>query len=233
MNLTTQHRSNDNQLLDFLQHIRYYRPTVEILSAIMEGHVLTHDNDVNNNIYNQLKLHPEATVLIMTRRAARFINETMITSAPTCEPIAVVIMNDQTMYPIHKSMRLMLTQNINEKIGFVNGQFVKVIGIENATIIAEVPNGHLINIHPITQIINEEQVTVYPCLPGYATTVCKVQGQTLPEVILWIDTDTTPHGTAYVAFSRVKNLRNLYFLTSLLPYHRYENLLKSWASKCT
>ena len=113
----------------------------------------------------------------------------------------------------------MLTQNINKNIGFVNGQFVKDIGIENATIIAEVPNGHLINIHPGTQNLNEEKVTVYPCLPGYATTVCKVQGQTLPEVILWIDTDTTHQGTAYVAFSRVKNLRNLYFLTSLTPEH--------------
>ena len=153
----------------------------------------------------------------MTRRAATFINDTIITCAFTSEPLALVILNDQTMFPIHKSIRLMLTQNINKSIGFVNGQFVKVIGIKNATIIAQAPNGQLTNIQPVTQIINDKQVTAHPCLPGYATTVRKVQGQTLLEVILWIDTDTTPEGTAYVAFSRVKNVRNLYFLTSLTP----------------
>ena len=126
-------------------------------------------------------------------------------------------MNDEKVFPVHKCMRLMLTDNINKNIGFVNGQFVIVIGMENATIIVQGPQGQLLNIHPVPKIINDNQVTVYPCLPGYATTICKVQGQTLKEVILWIDTNTTPEGTAYLAFSRVKSLHDLYFLTSLIP----------------
>ena len=162
MNLTIQHHSNDNYLLDFLQHICYYRPTVDMLSAIMEGCVLSQHNDVNHSIYDQLRLHPVATALTITRRAATFINDTIITCAFTSEPLAVVIMNDQTMFPIHKLMRLMLLQNINKNIGFVNGQFVQVIGIKNATIIAQVPNGQLINIHPSSGI------DVQPLRPFYA-----------------------------------------------------------------
>ena len=77
MTLTTQYRCSDNHLLNFLQHIRYYQPTLHMLAAIMEGCVLREDNDINDNIYDQLKLHPEATVLTMTLCAATFINETL------------------------------------------------------------------------------------------------------------------------------------------------------------
>eukprot|EP00795_Rhopilema_esculentum_P011059 gene11059-19917_t len=55
----------------------------------------------------------------------------------------------------------------------------------------------------MTSLIDDIPVTKYPCLPGYATTISKVQGQTLPKVVLWLDTDTTPAGTAYVALSRM------------------------------
>ncbi len=115
----------------------------------------------------QLKLHLQATVLTMTKRAATFINETVITCTFKFQPLALIVMDNQRLCPIHKSMKLMLTQNCNKNIGFVNGQFVTVIGAENQTILAQMPHGNLLNIHPITKLINDEQVTVYPCLPGY------------------------------------------------------------------
>ncbi len=58
---------------------------------------------------------------------------------------------------------------------------------------------------------------MYPCLPGYAITIGKAQGQTLNKVVIWIDTERTPSGTAYVAVTRVKRLSDFYFLTELLP----------------
>ena len=67
-----------------------------MLSAVMEGCLLSDNNDVKNNIYDQLKLHPEATVFTMTQSAATFINETIITCAFTSEPLAPVLMNAQT-----------------------------------------------------------------------------------------------------------------------------------------
>ena len=103
-------------------------------------------------------------------------------------------------------MKLMITRNVNKSIGFVNGQFVTVTAISSKPIIATHPNGHSINIFPMTIIINDIQTTKYPVLPGYAN-----QGQTFSKVILWLGTDTTLAGTAYFALSRVKSLTDLLF----------------------
>ncbi len=129
--------------------------------------------------------------------------------------MCVVLMNDESLNQVQKSMRLIITQNINKQIGFVNGQFVNVVAVCNNTTIAWTQSGAIFNIHPITKIVNDREITVYACLPGYAITICKAQWQTLNKVVLWIDTERTPSGTAYVAFSRVKRLSDLYFLTEL------------------
>ena len=50
--------------------------------------------------------------------------------------------------------------------------------------------------------------------PAYSVTICKCQGQTLEEVIIWMDAKRVPAaGAAYVALSKVRRLENLYFLT--------------------
>ena len=94
---------------------------------------------------------------------------------------------DESLIPVHKSMRLIITQNINKQIGFVNGQFVNVVAVRNNTIIACTSSGAILNIHPITKIVNDREITVYPCLPGYAITICKAQGQSLNKESSAID----------------------------------------------
>lgn len=69
----------------------------------------------------------------------------------------------------------------------------------------------------MTTIINDIPVTKYPLLPGYSTTISKVQGQTLVKAIIWLNTDITPHGTAYVALSRVCHLPDYDFLQPFRP----------------
>ncbi len=63
--------------------------------------------------------------------------------------MCVVLMDDESLIPVHKSMRLIITQNIDKEIGFVNGQFVNVVAVRNNTIIACTPNGAILNINPI------------------------------------------------------------------------------------
>ena len=115
-------------------------------------------------------------------------------------PLALVVMEHEQLVPLHMGMKLMLTQNINKKIGFVNGQIVTVSAVSGNTIVAIHPSGGIINIFPVTRLMDDIPTTLYPCMPGYATTISKIQGQTLHKVIIWLDTNTTPPGTAYVAF---------------------------------
>ena len=217
--LSQQYRIEDDFLLQFLHHIRYDIPTQDMVDTLCEDRILCHTGTVTENVYEHLKKLPDFLVLTVTRRSASFINNIIISNVFTNHPLALVVAEDESLLPIHKGMTIMLTRNVNKTIGFVNGQLVTVQSISNQTIIATHPNGHTINIFPMTSLIDDIPVTKYPCLPGYATTISKVQGQTLPKVVLWLDTDTTPAGTAYVALSRVRSLNDLYFLVPLSPSH--------------
>jgi hypothetical protein len=85
----------------------------------------------------------------------------------------------------------------------------------NATVVLKLPGNKLVATYPITLESDNGQKTSYPFRIGYANTMCKAQGQTLPKAILWFDQDNIPAGTAYVALSRVKNLTDIFFLTPL------------------
>ena len=60
-------------------------------------------------------------------------NELILTSAFLSSPMCVVLMDDESFIPVHKSMRLIITQIIKKQIGFVNGQFVNVVAVRNKT----------------------------------------------------------------------------------------------------
>ena len=79
----------------------------------------------------------------------------------------------------------------------------------------KLPTSKVVNVYPVTSLKNGQQQTVYPFSAAHATTMCKVQGQTLQKAVLWLDIDRIPPGTAYVALSRVKMLNDIYFLSPL------------------
>ena len=151
----------------------------------------------------------------MTRKAASLINDIIINNLFNTSPLALIVMENEQLVPLYIGMKLMLTQNINKNIGFVNGQIVTVSSVSGNTIVAVHPRGSIINIFPVTRIVNDIPTTTYPCMAGYATTISKIQGQTLKEVVIWLDTATTPAGTAYIALSRVHKLEHLFFMTKL------------------
>ena len=87
--LTTQHRTDDTHFVSFLQHIRFFKPTDEMLSTIMDGRILLPNRIIDSSLYEKLRQHPEATILTMTKRAAMYINEIIITSAFSSSPNAL------------------------------------------------------------------------------------------------------------------------------------------------
>ena len=73
-------------------------------------------------------------------------------------------------------MSLVLTQNRNKSLGFVNGQIVTVVNVQSNTLLVRHPEGHIFTVYPVTESTDSGNVTRYPCLPGYATTITKVKG---------------------------------------------------------
>jgi ATP-dependent exoDNAse (exonuclease V) alpha subunit len=134
--------------------------------------------------------------------------------------------NDDPPTNIFKGMRIILTQNRDKKNGVVNGQPGIVRMMKGMTILITLPNGKTVSVYPVSTIISEAEddgnaniKTCYPFVPGYAITICKSQGQTLDNVVVWFDTNSLGPGGAYVALSRVKALQNIKFLTPLQMSH--------------
>ena len=104
------------------------------------------------------------------------------------------------MLPIYAGMRVVLTKNMNKTIGFVNGMGATVLGMDRNNIIVRTDQGRRIAVHPWT---SPEHIDHYPIRAGYASTLHKVQGATLPHITLWLDVANMP-AAAYVALSRVE-----------------------------
>ncbi len=92
-------------------------------------------------------------------------------------------------------------QNRDKKNGVVNGQPGIVRMMKGMTILIKLPSGKTVSIYPVSSVSNEPEddgsvniKTCYPFVPGYAITICKSQGQTLDNVVVWFDTNNLGPG---------------------------------------
>ena len=67
----------------------------------------------------------------------------------------------------------------SKEIGFVNGMEAAVLGMNKNNVVVRTKQNRILAVHPWT---SENQVVHYPLHLGYASTVHKVQGATLPHV---------------------------------------------------
>ena len=221
--LTKQHRCDDDKYNRFLDHIRHWQPSQHLLDTIQQGRVQCKTNEpTDDDIMNALKKFPTATVLTVSRRAANRINAIVVTHAFRDKDPLAIIQCDCEMEPIplYKEMKVMITQNRNKSEGVVNGQVAAVHSVHNNTVFLTLPSGKLVYTHPVKVTNNiGRNTTVFPFSPAYALTICKAQGQTLANILVWFDVNTLPPGSAYVALSRVKRLEHLHFLTAINTQH--------------
>jgi hypothetical protein len=98
--------------------------------------------------------------------------------------------------------------------------------MKGMTILTKLTNGKTVSVYPVTTVNNEADqdgdgniTTCFPLVPGYAVTICKSQGQTLDNVVVWFDIINLGQGGTYVALSRFKTLESIKFLTPLLMSH--------------
>ena len=80
--------------------------------------------------------------------------------------------------------RVILTQNLNKSIGFVNGMGATVLGMDGDSIIVKADQGRRIAVHPWT---SEARVEHFPLRLGYSSALRKVQGMTLTHITFWLD----------------------------------------------
>ncbi len=222
LQLYEQFRCLDKKLAKFLDIIRERPPQVSELEDINMNRVFFDDTDQvsMNDLYLKLKDYPQHLVLSFTRHSASVVNSVIIENTFSSKPLAEFKLDDNETYPIFKGMKLLLTRNINKSLGFVNGQFVNVVNAQRSTLIVKTSNNTILTVHPVTSLDkNAHKIVKFPCLPGYCTTIAKIQGQTLKKVIVWFDKTHLPAGTAYAALSRVQRLDDMFFVNPLHVDH--------------
>ena len=106
-------------------------------------------------------------------------------------------------------------KNLNKEVGFVNGMGATVLGMDNGNVVVRTDQGRRLAVHPWT---SENRVAHFPMRLGYASTLHKVQGLTLPHVTLWLDVANMP-AAAYVALSRVELDDNWRFVGNPWIHH--------------
>ena len=201
--------------MGYLQTLRYFRPNAVLLQKLTENRILSASNlPSEKDLASVLKNHSESLVLTVSRKASAQVNKVALTRLFSTENALAEIQfdNDESPLPLYKDMKVIITQNRDKKNGVTNGQSATIVTTENATIVLKLPNGNIVAIHPVTSVVDGKRYVCHPITPAYASTICKIQGQTLSKIVVWQDCKTVPNGAAYVALSRIRRLNHLFFL---------------------
>lgn len=225
--LHTMLRCKCPKLQKTLEILRTCKPSMQQLRTITAGHkapslgragYTMNEKPSLDDVGHILAETPNTMFLTVSRHAAARLNRLAVEVLfEGRHPLAVVPADPESNVhnywrgemvdevpdevPIYLGARVILTKNLNKAVGFVNGMGATVIGIDaKCNIIVKTDQGVRVAVHPWS---SENRVVHFPLRLGYASTLHKVQGATLPHITVWLDVANMP-AAAYVALSRVE-----------------------------
>jgi len=224
-----------------LDILRTAKPDKQQLREILRGHkapslhragYVMNEVPSVSDVKHILEETPHTMFLTISRRACSMLNSLALECLfENAEPLAVVptdpesnienyigskmACDDPLELPIYVGAYVILTKNLNKGIGFVNGMGATILGMDGPNIIVRTDQGIEMPIWPWT---SEDKVVHYPFRLGYASTLHKVQGATLPHITLWLDVRNMP-AAAYVALSRVEYDANWRYVGNPCRHH--------------
>ncbi|CAK0818116.1 unnamed protein product, partial [Prorocentrum cordatum] len=177
--------------------------------------------------------HPTTTFVTISRAKAAWVNQAALRHFYwEVEPLGTIDadpeFNPRNFYgtkqvswanmrlPIFEGMRVGFTANIRPEIDFVNGIEGHVIMMDHTGVLVKTTTGHMVKVPPYTN--PEWRNVYYPLRLAYATTLMKVQGDTLKHMTLWMDTPGV-EAAGYVALSRVQHDRDWKYVGYLQQKH--------------
>ena len=113
-------------------------------------------------------------------------------------------------------MKVSFTRNVRPEVDFVNGMEGEVVMKDGTGVLVSTKTGHQVKVFPFTDA--ESRLVFYPMRPAYATTLMKVQGDTLKHMTLYLDVPGI-EAAGYVALSRVQHDADWQYVGFLSQYH--------------
>ena len=219
--LTTVHRSRDQQHLDFVSAIRESQPSRQLIREYFEkpmNRFLTEDKSLEEWVQFGMRAQEEtghpfvwicnsnkgvATISLAALRNLGISREVIERDGYLADPAV------KASLPILPRVGVMirLTRNLDKARGFVNGALGRIEEVlrdqEGEVVFSlRLMSGTMVLVHPVSY----GGQTFLPCVYGYACTVRRTQGLTLYHGALFLDGRVypRPRGHAYVAVSRFR-----------------------------
>lgn len=190
-----QHRCKDPLFQEYLNYLRYFKPSRTFLRELFKDGTLCKDSEPTEVQLRKLLLEKsDCLVLTVSRKAAQRINDIAVQAIFMGKTAfaSVQMDNAESQMLLFKGMQVIITQNRDKKNSVINGQNAEVLNFELGTIILKLPNSNIVAIHTVTEV--------------------REDGSKRVKVIIWLDCPYVPRGTAYVALSRLRILEDLSFM---------------------
>ena len=142
-----------------------------------------------------------------------FADETALGTATCVDP------RGRTRKQLWPGLRIMVTHNVCKESGLTNGSFATVVALRPGTLLARLLERNVLVAVPRVRLPLQDGgfAVGFPIVYGYWVTIAKMQGRTLPTIL--VDPTFGVRGAAYVALSRVRLRRHIYW--TKLPTPRF------------
>jgi hypothetical protein len=223
-------RVRDLALVAFLTVARSKRPSQSQIDAITIGRTysVVQDTDLQVAVGAFFLEFPTGIVLTVTKAGTALVNQAAVRLLGQ-EPLGVFPLwedDDVAECLLTKNMPVMITRNLDEGHGLVNGAVGRLLGSYAGCVLLQLEDGRIRTVWPISGKAyrgNSYSIkTGFTLIAAYACTVHKVQGATLCAAAIWFESFrnvTVGQGLGYVAASRVRDLASLRFIGQALPCH--------------
>ena len=203
-------RCKDPHLQRKLNILRTAQPSMKQLKNILRGHRAWKTNEPTAYDFLQLfRDHEDTTVVTCTRRACSIANNLAVEAFFEDRhktPIGKILLDYECNLEnydesgklklgrlqgaptdIYLGLRVFLTKNMDKMSDFVNGMSATIQAYDTRSKCLEVMTrtGHRLAVHMVsTELDDGRRVSCFPVRLGYACTIPKVQGMTLPHITL-------------------------------------------------
>ena len=195
VNFVTHHRCQDPDYATILHTVRYYKRNQRLLDRLEADRIIFDKTDISNKEIRKVLLdEPEAQVLTVSSKSTNRVNNMALTLFHTQAYFGdVTYDSDLLKAPLYTGLKVIITQNRDKENRVVNGQPATVLYRQSPSIFLLHPKGYICCVYPVTLVDQDDnRRTVYPFSPAYSSTITKIQGQNMKEIILWLDFEKVP-----------------------------------------
>jgi len=215
--LSSQHRCT-NKYSAFLNNFRYSAPSARYIDQLNANKItVDFPTEVTETlVHKHCQTNPTTTFLVLTNAMESFINTACTDFFFKDHEGFNVLDSDLSPLCLYIGLPVYITENRCKSTKYVNGMSGTIKFCRSSTFYIE-SNDSLIPVFPVYK----DGLPYYPLRPGYATTVHKIQGQTLSHVTLVFDRPSLTPALGYVSISRVPSIEFVVPMLELQRSHFY------------